>query len=147
MSFNRYNTGNESQQIGSGSGVMISAEGYIVTNNHVVEKADGLMVTLNNKKDYKAEIIGTDPSTDLAIIKITGNSFPYLDFGNSDDVHIGQWVLAIGYPLHLKLRLPPALLAPKPETLASTVAIATHQSSHLFKPTLQLTLVTVAERS
>ena len=112
-SFNGYNTGNESQQIGSGSGVMISADGYIVTNNHVVEKADGLMVTLNNKKDYKAEVIGTDPSTDLAVIKISGSSFPYLDFANSDDVHIGQWVLAIGYPLHLETTVTSGIVSAK----------------------------------
>ena len=96
------NDNSASQQVASGSGVMISADGYIVTNNHVVEKADGLLVTLNDKKDYKAKVIGTDPSSDLAVIKIEGNNFPYLQFANSDDVHIGEWILAIGYPLNLE---------------------------------------------
>jgi S1-C subfamily serine protease len=113
MSLNKYDTDNETRQVGSGSGVVISADGYIVTNNHVVEKADQLIVTLNNKKDYKAEIIGTDPSTDLAVIKITGNSFPYLSFANSDDVHVGQWVLAIGYPLNLETTVTAGIVSAK----------------------------------
>jgi S1-C subfamily serine protease len=79
----------------------------------VVEKADQLIVTLNNKKDYKAEIIGTDPSTDLAVIKITGDSFPYLSFANSDDVHVGQWVLAIGYPLNLETTVTSGIVSAK----------------------------------
>src|SRR3954451_12364975 len=82
------------EQRASGSGVAISADGYIVTNNHVVDQADEIVVTLNNKKDYKAKVIGTDPATDLAVIKIEGNNFPYLTFANSDDVRLGQWVLA-----------------------------------------------------
>ncbi|MGI8635037.1 MAG: trypsin-like peptidase domain-containing protein, partial [Segetibacter sp.] len=94
MSYNNVDAGDEAQQVASGSGVAISADGYIITNNHVVEKADRLIVTLNDKNDYKAEVIGTDPSTDLAVIKIEGSGFPYLDFANSDDVHVGQWVLA-----------------------------------------------------
>ncbi len=93
---------NNVQQVASGSGVIISGDGYIVTNNHVVEKADALIVTLNDKKDYKAKVIGTDPSTDLAVIKIEGNNFPSLQFANSDNVRIGQWILAIGYPLNLE---------------------------------------------
>ncbi|RYF59077.1 MAG: serine protease, partial [Comamonadaceae bacterium] len=66
---------NQVQQVASGSGVVISADGYIVTNNHVVEKADALVVTLNDKKDYKAKVVGTDPSSDLAVIKIEGTDF------------------------------------------------------------------------
>src|SRR6476469_821524 len=80
------------EQRGSGSGVAISADGYIVTNNHVVDQADEIVVTLNNKKDYKAKVIGKDPSTDLAVIKIDATNLPYLQFANSDDVHLGQWV-------------------------------------------------------
>src|SRR5206468_1779382 len=86
------------EQRASGSGVAISADGYIVTNNHVVDGADELVVTLNNKKDYKARVIGKDPSSDLAVIKIDAHNLPFLSFANSDDVHLGQWVLAIGYP-------------------------------------------------
>ena len=99
---NNGNNNNEPQEVASGSGVIISGDGYIVTNNHVVDKADELLVTLNDKKDYKAKVIGTDPSSDLAVIKIEGNNFAYLTFANSDDVRVGQWILAIGYPLNLE---------------------------------------------
>lgn len=88
---------------GAGSGVVITADGYIVTNNHVVEGADegGIDVVLNNTSSYKAKLIGTDPSTDLAVIKIEGKDLPVAALGNSDDVQVGQWVLAIGNPLGL----------------------------------------------
>ncbi|HEY5370764.1 MAG TPA: trypsin-like peptidase domain-containing protein [Hanamia sp.] len=92
----------QAREVASGSGVLVSANGYIVTNNHVVDHADGLTVTLNDKNDYKAKVIGTDPASDLAIIKIEGSNFPYLNFANSDKVRVGQWILAIGYPLDLQ---------------------------------------------
>lgn len=90
------------REVASGSGVLISANGYIVTNNHVVNNADGLVVTLNDKNDYKAKVIGTDPASDIAVIKIEGSDFPYLNFANSDNVRVGEWILAIGYPLDLE---------------------------------------------
>jgi S1-C subfamily serine protease len=102
MSFNDKNNSDAAHQVASGSGVLVSADGYIVTNNHVVHNADELMVTLNDKNDYKARVIGTDPSSDLAVIKIEGSNFPYLHFANSDNVRVGQWILAIGYPLNLE---------------------------------------------
>ena len=89
------------EQRASGSGAFISKDGYIVTNNHVVQGADNVTVTTADKKVYTAKVVGTDPSTDLAVLKIEGNNFPYLVMGNSDDVKLGQWVLAIGYPLGL----------------------------------------------
>ncbi len=101
------------QQRGSGSGVTISADGYIVTNNHVVDGADELLVTLNNKKDYKARVIGKDPSSDLAVIKIEAQNLPYLTFANSDDVRLGQWVLAIGYPLGLQTTVTSGIISAK----------------------------------
>lgn len=88
-------------QRGSGSGVIISNNGYIVTNNHVIEGADRIKVNLNNNTIYDAEIIGSDPSSDLALLKIEGNNFEAVSFGNSDDLKVGEWVLAVGNPFNL----------------------------------------------
>jgi serine protease Do len=90
-------------EIGSGSGVIISKDGYIVTNNHVVKDADanGIKVTLTDKREFNAKLIGTDPNTDLAVVKIDANNLPEISMGNSDNVQVGQWVLAIGNPLGL----------------------------------------------
>jgi len=88
-------------QRSSGSGVIISADGYIITNNHVVEGADKLTVTLNNNKNYEATVVGRDPSTDIAVIKISEKNLPAIVWGNSEDVQIGQWVLAVGNPFEL----------------------------------------------
>ncbi|MBW7847988.1 MAG: trypsin-like peptidase domain-containing protein [Bacteroidales bacterium] len=87
--------------VGFGSGVVLSADGYIVTNNHVVEGADDIEVTFNDKRKLKATIVGTDPGTDIALIKVEANGLPFLVFGNSDDVKIGEWVLAVGNPFNL----------------------------------------------
>lgn len=86
---------------GWGSGVIISSDGYIATNNHVVQDAELIEVTLNDKRSYIAKIIGNDPSTDLAVIKIKSKALPYLKYGNSDNVKVGEWVLAIGNPFNL----------------------------------------------
>jgi serine protease Do len=88
---------------GAGSGVIVTADGYIVTNNHVVDEADkdGIEVGLNDKTRYKAKLIGTDPTTDLAVIKIDAKNLPVAALGNSDNVQVGEWVLAIGNPLGL----------------------------------------------
>ncbi len=87
--------------VATGSGVMITSDGFIVTNNHVVHNADKLEVTLNDKRTYTAEIIGTDPSTDLALIKIDEDNLPFISYGNSDDIRVGEWVLAVGNPFNL----------------------------------------------
>lgn len=105
------------EQKASGSGVIISDDGFIVTNNHVVADADEVMVTLNNRKVYKAKVIGTDPSYDLAVIKIDATALPYLVYGNSDDVKIGQWVLAIGYPLNLETTVTAGIVSAKARSL------------------------------
>lgn len=86
---------------GSGSGVIISPDGYIVTNNHVVANADKINVTLNNNRTYEAQVIGLDENTDLAVLKIKENSLPYITYGNSDEVRVGEWVLAVGNPFNL----------------------------------------------
>ena len=87
--------------LGFGSGVIISDDGYIVTNNHVVENSDKLSVTLNDKREFDAKVIGTDPSTDLALLKIDGEGFQYIPWGNSDSLQVGEWVLAVGNPFNL----------------------------------------------
>ena len=89
------------QQQGFGSGVIISADGYIVTNNHVIEKADEIEVTLNDKRTFKAQLVGTDPSTDIALLKIEADSLPTIIFGDSDQLKVGEWVLAVGNPFNL----------------------------------------------
>lgn len=86
---------------GSGSGVLITGDGYIATNNHVIDGAGKIEVILNDKRSYDAELIGRDPETDLALLKIEEEKLPFLSFGNSDDVHIGQWVIAVGNPFNL----------------------------------------------
>ncbi len=86
---------------GAGSGVIISADGYIVTNNHVAGDAEDLEVTLNDKRVYSAKLIGADPSTDIALIKIDEKDLPFLTFANSDDVRVGEWVVAVGNPFNL----------------------------------------------
>lgn len=105
------------EQRASGSGVIISADGYIVTNNHVVENADELIVTLSNKKSYTAKVIGTDPAYDLAVIKIDAKALPFLLYGNSDDLKIGQWVLALGYPLNLETTVTAGIVSAKSRSL------------------------------
>jgi Do/DeqQ family serine protease len=87
--------------VASGSGVIISDDGFIVTNNHVVQEAELIEVTLNDRRTFEARIIGTDPTTDLAVIKIEAEKLPYIIYGNSDDVKIGEWVLAVGNPFNL----------------------------------------------
>lgn len=88
-------------QTASGSGVIISADGYIVTNNHVIDGAEKMTVTLNNNKNYEATLVGRDPSSDIAVLKIDEENLPAISWGNSDDMHIGQWVLAVGNPFEL----------------------------------------------
>jgi len=88
-------------QMASGSGVIISPDGYIVTNNHVVDKAEKIDIVTNDHQTYEAKIIGTDPNTDLALIKINGHNLPIVKLGNSDNVKVGEWVLAVGNPFKL----------------------------------------------
>ena len=88
-------------QSASGSGVIISNDGYIITNNHVVEGVEKLTVTLNNNKEYEATLVGRDPSTDIAVLKIDEGNLPAITWGNSDEVRIGQWVIAVGNPFDL----------------------------------------------
>ncbi|WP_299163183.1 trypsin-like peptidase domain-containing protein [uncultured Eudoraea sp.] len=113
--------GSESRQIpqvGTGSGVIISPDGYIVTNNHVIAKANEIRITLNNNKTYEAEIIGSDPNTDIALLKIDVNeNLPYLAFGDSDEAKIGQWVLAVGNPFNLTSTVTAGIVSAKARDL------------------------------
>lgn len=105
-------------QVGTGSGVIISPDGYIVTNNHVIAKANELSVTLNNNKTYEAEIIGTDPNSDIALIKIDADEkLPYLAFGDSDNAKIGEWVLAVGNPFNLTSTVTAGIISAKARDL------------------------------
>jgi serine protease Do len=97
----------------AGSGVIISSDGYIVTNNHVVDNADEVEVSLHNRKEFKAKVIGTDPSTDLALLKIEGKDLPYASFANSDQVKVGDWVLAVGNPFNLSSTVTAGIVSAK----------------------------------
>ena len=98
---------------GSGSGVIIRSDGYIVTNNHVVENATEINVTLNNNKTFPAHVIGTDPATDVALIKIEADGLPTIPFANSDNLRLGEWVLAIGSPYDLRSTITAGIVSAK----------------------------------
>ncbi len=100
-------------QRASGSGVIISTDGYIVTNNHVVDKADKIEVTTNDKRTFQAKVIGTDPNTDLALIKISASNLPIVKLGNSDDARVGEWVLAVGNPFNLTSTVTAGIISAK----------------------------------
>ena len=107
------------KQQGSGSGVIISADGYIVTNNHVVADADELTVTLNDNREYSARIIGTDKSTDLALIKVDGKNLPTLPIADSDKVKVGEWVIAVGNPFGLNNTVTAGIISAKARSLGA----------------------------
>lgn len=101
------------QQEASGSGVIISADGYIVTNNHVVAEATEISVVLNDKREFKAKVISTDPSSDLAVIQIKASGLPFLTFGDSDALRVGEWVLAVGNPFNLESTVTAGIVSAK----------------------------------
>lgn len=100
-------------QEGSGSGVIISADGFIVTNNHVIEDADEVKVILNNKKEYEGKVISADPSSDIAVVKIEEENLPFLNFGDSDKIKVGEWVLAVGNPFNLESTVTAGIISAK----------------------------------
>ncbi len=105
-------------QSGSGSGVVISPDGYIVTNNHVVAEANEVTVTFNDRYTAQAKVIGADAATDIAVLKVDGDkNLPFMEFGNSDDVRLGQWVLAVGYPLSLDATVTAGIVSAKGRSL------------------------------
>jgi serine protease Do len=116
--FYGFQGGQQQEQVGTGSGVIISEDGYIVTNNHVVKDATEIEITLNNKKSYKAKLIGTDSKMDIALLKINAeDKLPYTTFANSDSVKIGEWVLAVGNPYNLTSTVTAGIISAKARNL------------------------------
>lgn len=115
--YGRNNT-QQYEQVGTGSGVIISEDGYIVTNNHVIKDAKELEVTLNNNKAYKAKLIGTDSKMDIALLKIDADEkLPFIVFGNSDQIKVGEWVLAVGNPYNLNSTVTAGIVSAKARNL------------------------------
>lgn len=106
-------------RVSSGSGVILSDDGYIVTNNHVVNGADQLDVKLNDNREFKARIIGTDPTTDLALIKIEAKNLPAIKVGDSDELKVGEWVLAVGNPFNLTSTVTAGIVSAKARNLGA----------------------------
>lgn len=102
---------------GAGSGVIITDDGYIVTNNHVIDGADKIEIHLNDHRKYEARVIGRDPSTDLALLKVDASGLPVLAYGNSDEVRVGEWVLAVGNPMNLTSTVTAGIVSAKARTL------------------------------
>jgi len=116
--FYGYGGQQQQEQVGTGSGVIISEDGYIVTNNHVIKDATQIEITLNNKKSYTAKLIGTDSKMDIALLKIDADEkLPYTPFANSDDVKIGEWVLAVGNPYNLTSTVTAGIVSAKARNL------------------------------
>ena len=103
----------QQESVGSGSGVIIREDGYIVTNNHVIEKANKIEVTLNNNQTYQATLVGTDPATDIALLKIDAKGLPVIPFGDSDKLRLGEWVIAIGSPYDLRSTITAGIVSAK----------------------------------
>ena len=112
-----YGKSNDYPVQAAGSGVIIASDGYIITNNHVVEDAEKITVTLNDKREFDASLVGTDAEADLALIKIEETNLPYLTFGNSDQVRIGEWVLAVGNPFNLTSTVTAGIVSAKARNL------------------------------
>lgn len=111
---------------GTGSGVIVSPDGYIVTNNHVIQNASKLQVTLNNNQTYIAEVIGTDPKTDIALIKIDAEDLEYLPFGNSNNARVGEWVLAVGNPFNLTSTVTAGIISAKSRDLGADANVSSY---------------------
>lgn len=107
------------EQMGAGSGVIITSDGYVVTNNHVIEGADEITVTTDNNKSYKAKLVGSDAVTDVALLKIDEGNLPFMTFGSSDSLRLGEWVLAIGNPYNLRSTVTAGIVSAKARSMPS----------------------------
>lgn len=114
------------RQVGLGSGVIISADGYIVTNNHVIENAERLEVTLNDNRNFKAEVIGADPVTDLALIKIDSDNLHTIPMGDSENLRVGEWVLAVGNPFGFTSSVTTGIVSAKARNISSSTGSQSH---------------------
>jgi serine protease Do len=110
--------GEEEPVTGIGSGVIITGDGYIVTNNHVIENSDKVTVTLNDKREFEAKVVGTDHSTDLALLKINTEGLPFITFGNSDALRVGEWVLAVGNPFNISSTVTAGIISAKGRSMS-----------------------------
>lgn len=112
--YGRNNGQKKYEQVGTGSGVIISSDGFIITNNHVIDGASDIEITLNDKKKYKADLIGADATNDIALLKISSDEkFPFIPYGNSDNIKVGEWVLAVGNPYNLKSTVTAGIISAK----------------------------------
>ena len=115
--FGRPKQSQQPSAMASGSGVILSNDGYIVTNNHVIEDANEIEVVLNDKRTFAAQLIGTDPNTDLALLKIEATNLPTIEIGNSDDLRVGEWVLAVGNPFNLTSTVTAGIVSAKARSI------------------------------
>ncbi len=115
--FGRPQQSQQPSAMASGSGVILSNDGYIVTNNHVIEDANEIEVVLNDKRTFAAQLIGTDPNTDLALLKIEATDLPTIEIGNSDDLRVGEWVLAVGNPFNLTSTVTAGIVSAKARSI------------------------------
>lgn len=115
--FGRPQQSQQPSAMASGSGVILSNDGYIVTNNHVIEDANEIEVVLNDKRTFTAQLIGTDPNTDLALLKIEATNLPTIEIGNSDDLRVGEWVLAVGNPFNLTSTVTAGIVSAKARSI------------------------------
>jgi serine protease Do len=123
----------------SGSGVIISPDGYIVTNNHVVDKAEKIQVTTNDHRILEAKVIGRDPNTDLALIKVSATNLPIVKLGNSDDVRVGEWVLAVGNPFNLTSTVTAGIVSAKGRGIGIIGTQDDDENSNPFRPSSRST--------
>ena len=115
-----YGTPQQRERVTSGSGVIIREDGYIVTNNHVIEGADKIQVTLNTNQTYEAVVVGTDPATDVALLKVEANGLPVIPFGDSDKLRLGEWVIAIGSPYDLRSTITAGIVSAKGRSMPNS---------------------------
>ncbi|MBR5384960.1 MAG: Do family serine endopeptidase [Bacteroidales bacterium] len=133
----QYSQPQSREQKGSGSGVIIRPDGYIVTNNHVVNGASKVKIVLNNNKSYDATVVGSDPDTDVAVVKIDAEGLPTIPFGDSDNLRLGEWVLAIGSPLNLRSTITAGIVSAKGRSMAAYGSREDAQNSYKIESFIQ----------